>query len=95
MLRAPTENSCSTLRNDHPNRPCPNHPTNSTVHPPSSATQRFVQSGFSHRLRDEKSLVYWQPALTCVGEIDRRTETRSYRGREHCAKQSLGEGDEM
>ncbi len=35
------------------------------------------------------------PSFAWHNEIDRRTETRSYRGREHCAKQSLGKGDEM
>ena len=40
-------------QNDRPNRPCLNHPTNSTVHAPSRG-KALRPRDFSHRLRDEK-----------------------------------------
>jgi hypothetical protein len=43
----------------------------------------------SWRPKDDNSEADWRLAFSCVGEIDRRTETRSYRGRDTDARPAI------
>jgi hypothetical protein len=66
MLRASGRNSYSPQPHDPRNQPRHNDHLNSTAHARPSRDAALRPRGFSHRLRDEKSLVYFDADVDAI-----------------------------
>ena len=78
MLRASVLKSHSSQppnRSSHPSRN--NHPT-PTVHAPPSRGEALRPRGFYHRLRDEKSLVYFMRLTPCFFALENEIMEHDY-----------------